>query len=162
MTTSTTTPKTDKKPAKPPSISIPLVKKDGVIDVVATLASAEVILRARIAEKGPYDAVIGKFVSDAFDKHRGVGLNANFLSSFVVSALKDSGEVAITPDSIGVVQKAVRDFVVANSSLTREDGKLFKSSGRGAGNGTKRWSDIPVTDEELSAGEEVSDEELDE
>ena len=159
MTTEKTT-KTDKKSKKPvPTISVEIVKTDGAFDLAATLAGAEAQVRRYANTAAKYDTALTASLGRVFDQYPGTRLNASALRTFVMKDLSESGEVKITPDNERAIGLALVALVQANSSLKREDGKLFRSGGKGPKGGTVRWSDIK-DDTAEDAAEDDSDEEL--
>lgn len=119
------------------TLTVTLVTKDGSIDREASAQAFTAALDKHIAESETQAATVSAAVLAQFEKFPGTPITMPNLGSMVCASLN------AVPANYSTLESLALNYVRANHSEKREDGKLFRI-GKGKNGGVQRWSDIPV------------------
>lgn len=136
--------------SKSVSLSFVVALSAGSIDREASLKAAADALDAHIAETETAHSTVQAAVEAVFDEHRGAALTMPDLAFF--AGIKLNAD----PKNRKMLEKVTLDYIRANSSAKREDGKLFVTR-KGVGGGVSRWSDIPEKTATQASASESTD-----
>jgi len=121
----------------------------GAIDVGRTVFKFEEVLMSYLAAAELEDGFIANAVNGVFDQYKGANINMPALQA---SALQKMNAV---PSNFKLLSQKVGEFVRANASTSRSDGRAFKI-GKGKGGGVSRWSDSVAEEDTLDAALEAA------
>jgi hypothetical protein len=119
------------------TLTVTLVEKDGAVDREGSEKAFSAALTKHLAESETQRKVVADAVLAQFAKFPGTPITMPNLGSMTCAALN------AVPANYSTLEGLALDYVRANASDKREDGKLFRI-GKGKHGGVQRWSDIPV------------------
>lgn len=124
--------------SKQVNLTIALVlNADGSTDEAASEKAFRAALTKHISESETQKSTVAAAVLGQFAKFPGEPITMPTLGSMVCASLN------AVPANHATLEKVALDYVRANASEKREDGKLFRI-GKGKNGGVQLWSDIPV------------------
>jgi hypothetical protein len=119
-------------------ISIKLVVSDGKIDQDASREVFDNTLAQLVAQEETELSTVGAAVDSVLAANAGKHVPMDTLGAMAAQHL--NADVS----NFGALSEVALNYVRANASTKREDGKAFRiGRGRGQG-GVIRWSDVPV------------------
>lgn len=117
---------------------------EGQIDLEGTCEAFASDLIKFQAERETETSVVAEAVNAVFSAHPGARMNMPYVTSEALRLLN------VQPETHKLLTERVQVFIRDNSGAERSSGKLFHI-GKGKGGGVSRWSDVPLTEEEVKA-----------
>ena len=119
------------------NLNVQLVLVNGKVDQDASRDAFEAALSHFVAQHETETATLATAVDAVLANHPNKGIAMPILASLALNTIN------VQPENFSALSEQLMNYVRANASEKREDGKLFRI-GKGKGGGCRRWTDIPV------------------